>query len=370
VASAAPRAAGPRTWLLLAEKRGDNAQVEALAEHLPWSCERRDLRMRPPFDVEKPRVRATLDHLDPERSDALEPPWPDLILTVGRRPSMAALWVKERSGGRTRIVLVGKPSGRFADFDLVIGSAEVQLPPLPNTLGIALPLLRVDPAALAAASDAWRPALEGLPRPLVGLLVGGSTGPYRLDDAAVERLLALARDVVARGGTPYATTSRRTPRAAVERLRRGLPPEARLFAWSEDATDNPYLGLLGLADGFAVTGDSVSMLVEVARLRRPLSIVPLSTAPFGAVDQLRRAAVRRLFDRSGAGPGAALRRRLAVALFRAGLATQTRDFEALHGLLEARGLAVRRRLSLEPPRGEVPDDLGVAAERVRALCSA
>jgi hypothetical protein len=30
----------PRTWLLLADKRGDNAQAEALASALGWPCER------------------------------------------------------------------------------------------------------------------------------------------------------------------------------------------------------------------------------------------------------------------------------------------------------------------------------------------
>ena len=41
----------------------------------------------------KPWVRPSLHHIDLARSDALEPPWPDLIITVGRRPSMAATGV-------------------------------------------------------------------------------------------------------------------------------------------------------------------------------------------------------------------------------------------------------------------------------------
>ena len=37
------------------------------------------------------------------------------------------------------------------------------------------------------------------------------------------------------------------------------------------------MGLLGLADGFVVTGDSISMMVEIARLGRPLAIFDLPT---------------------------------------------------------------------------------------------
>ena len=44
-----------------------------------------------------------------------------------------------------------------------------------------------------------------------------------------------------------------------------LPDGARLHRWHPDAKpeENPYLGLLGLADGFVVTADSASMVVEV-----------------------------------------------------------------------------------------------------------
>ena len=101
--------APPRVWLVLGDKRGDNAQVEVLADALGWPCERKQLVLEPEWVQRKPRVAASLHHLDLERSSRLEPPWPDLVLTIGRRPSMAALWIREQSGGRTRIALIGKP---------------------------------------------------------------------------------------------------------------------------------------------------------------------------------------------------------------------------------------------------------------------
>ena len=54
---------------------------------------------RAPYVMGKPHFRASLYHID-RALRALEPPWPDLILTVGRRPSMAALWVKAQAQGR------------------------------------------------------------------------------------------------------------------------------------------------------------------------------------------------------------------------------------------------------------------------------
>ncbi len=134
----------PRVWLVLGDKPGDNAQAEVVAAALPWPCKRKRLAMRPPYVHGKPRVRPSLHHIDAARSDPLEAPWPDLVITVGRRPSMAALWIREQSGGRCKIVQIGKPSGRVEWYDLVIAGAEVVLPPLSNVLSLTLPLMLVD----------------------------------------------------------------------------------------------------------------------------------------------------------------------------------------------------------------------------------
>ncbi len=357
----------PTLWLLLGDKRGDNAQVEALADALGWPGERRTLAFLPPWDVEKPRFRVTRSHVDLDRSDRLQPPWPDLILTVGRRPAMVALWVAEQSGGRTKVVMIGKPSGLLSRFDLVITSAEVQIPALANVLRISLPLLRVDEAAVSEAAEAWRPRWAALPRPLVAVLVGGPTNPFVYDASVTERLLALVDRVAATGGTPYVTTSRRTPEALTRALEEKLPDRAQLYRWAPDAKENPYRALLGLAEGFVVTADSLSMLVEVVRLRRPLQILPLPTSRLGAIDGWRRAALHRLFEPARGRAAGRVREGLGRGLHRIGVAKHTRDFTAFHAMLIDRGLARWAGEGFQPPDGRVPDDLETAAERVRSL---
>jgi hypothetical protein len=351
-----------RVWVLLGDKPGDNAQVEAVVEALGWPCERRTLHWRAPYATAKPRFRATLDHVERSRSGPLEPPWPDLILTIGRRPSMVGLWIKEQSAGRSRIVLFGKPSGMLTHFDLVVAGAEVQLPAQPNVLPIQLPLMRPRATEIEAAVAEWRPRLAALPRPLLAFLVGGPTVPFAFDSSVSKRLCRIAGEIVASGGTPYVTTSRRTPRAMVEALRAQLPPGGQLFEWTPDRVDNPYLALLGLADGFIVTGDSVSMMAEVVRARKPLAILELPLGRLGAVDQVRRSVLRRLFHRRG-GPG----RLVAAAAAQAGLLAATRDFRAFHHRLLEAGLAVRAGQALAPPRGAVPDDLPAVVARIKAL---
>lgn len=357
----------PRVWLLLGDKRGDNAQVLAIEQALGWRCERKHLEMQEPWTVAKPRVEASLHHVDLARSDPLEPPWPDLIITIGRRPSMVALWVAEQSGGRPRLVLVGKPSGKMERFDLVIVGAEAQMPPLDSVLRIALPLMRADETAVETAARAWAPRLADLPRPLVGFMVGGPTGPFVYDRTVADRLLGLAADVVAQGGTPYLSTSRRTPPATIAALVDRLPNQARLFRWTPDAPDNPYLGLLGLADGLVVTGDSISMIVESVRLHRPLAIFDLPSSRIGTLDHLRRSLAHLVFAPAVEAPPGSFRRRMALAAYRLGLVGHTRDFRAFYRMLFARGFAVPAGRPFAPPAGEVPDDLSQVVARIREL---
>ena len=327
----------PSVWLLVGEKAGDNAQIRVIAEALGWPVEERYVAMQPAWVRGKPRVRASLEHIDAQRSDALGPPWPDLVLTIGRRLSMVALWVREQSGGHTKLVLVGKPRRLARLFDLVVASAQYRVPRRRNVLRLDLPLMRVDRNALAAAADAWRARLAAFPRPLTALLVGGPTKPVRFDAAIAKRLAGeAARLAVDAGGSLYVTTSRRTPVDVVDALAASLPAGTPLYRWSPEAKDNPHLALLGLADRFVVTSDSLTMMVEVARLGRPLAIFLLPPA---------RGVFGRVWRTIGRG----------------------RDLYAVPRMLIEQGIAVRVGTPFHSPSPLPRDELPRVVTRIRAL---
>ncbi len=361
----------PRTWVILSDKRGDNGQVETIVDALGWPVEHKYVHMRPEWVLGKPRYRPSLDHLDLAQSDPLEAPWPDLILTVGRRPSMVALWVRQQSGNRTKIVLVGKPSGHMLDFSLVIASAENQMPPMANFLPTTLPLMRVSEADVAAEAAAWRDRLAPLDKPLVAMLIGGETNPFIMNRKVAEDLAATAHWVVDElGGTPYVTTSRRTTAEVIEVLRERLPPQAVFYQWSAEAADNPYRALLGTADGFIVTGDSVSMMVEVIYLHKPLAIFPLPVGWLGGIDQLRRSLAHWLFNPRCESGADRLRHRLARGVFHVDVfkvLCATRDFRAFHRMLVAQGLAVWSGQPFRRKQVALPDDVGAVVRRIEGL---
>ncbi|MEM1154171.1 MAG: ELM1/GtrOC1 family putative glycosyltransferase [Pseudomonadota bacterium] len=361
----------PRTWVILSDKRGDNGQVDTIVDALPWPVDHKYVHMQPQWVLGKPRYRPSLDHLDLAQSDSLEAPWPDLIITVGRRPSMVALWVRQQSGNKTKIVLVGKPSGHMLDFSLVIASAENQMPPMQNFLPTTLPLMRVSEADVAAETLSWESRFAALDRPLIAILVGGETNPFVMNTAVANELVATARWVVEDlKGTPYITTSRRTTPEVVEVLKRDLPEQAVFFAWSADSSDNPYRALLGSADGFIVTGDSVSMMVEVIYLHKPLAIFPLPTGWLGGLDQLRRSLAHWLFNPRLDSAADQIRHRVARGVYYLDVfkvLCATRDFRAFHQLLVDCDMAVWSGQPFRTSAAELPDDVGKVIKRIESL---
>lgn len=274
----------PRTWLMIGPKAGDNAQIYGLAEALGWPFEERRIVWRKTELLTNLTLGITLLGIKRRQSDRFEPPWPDLIVSAGRRNEPVCRWIQReaaKDGHRVRLVHVGRPWARHEFFDLVVTTPQYRLPDKPVILQNTTPLHRVTQEGLAEAAALWAPRFAHLPKPYSVVLLGGNAGPYTLDaecgDLIGRFATARARET---GGSVLVTTSRRTPKSAVEALRRAIADVPNyVYAWSKDATDNPYFGLLALGDAFMVTCDSMSMLTEAAYTRRPVHIFDLDDNP-------------------------------------------------------------------------------------------
>lgn len=358
----------PRVWLLVGEKPGDNAQIVNLVEAVGWDYEAKKIFVKPKWVVGKPKVRPRVDHIDLARSDSLCGPWPDLVITVGRRLSSVGLWIKRESAGMTRLVVVGNPRRMLSSVDLIVVASQYVLNPGPNVARHDLPFMHVDPGTLERAAALWRSRFADSPRPLTALMVGGPTGGLRFDLETARRLFDQSVASVERsGGSLYITTSRRTPPEVVESLRRDCPESVRIFEFHADAppNENPYHALLALADRFVVTTDSVSMMVEVARLGRPLSIFPLESM-MGRFERglVALGLVRPLCPRTDPIPAGGLRARTMVRL---GRPSHNRDLSAIPRLLVEKGLASWLGEEWNAPSNFVDHELEEVASRIRAL---
>jgi mitochondrial fission protein ELM1 len=358
----------PRVWLVIGEKRGDNAQIVNLAEAVGWEYEVKTIVVKPQWAIKKPKVRPTLDHIDLERSDSLEAPWPDLVITAGRRLSCVGFWIKRASAGKARLVMIGKPRRLLDSVDLIVAASHYALKPGPNVVRHDLPLMHADQRMLESAAALWQSRLAENSRPLTALMVGGPTGGLRFDlETAHDLFEKTIESVEESGGSLYITTSRRTPSDVVEMLRRECPEKARLFEFDSEAppSENPYHALLALADRFIVTTDSISMMVEVARLGRSLAIYPLESETGGFERGLTALGLLRpLSPRQDSIPGGGL---WARTMYRLGRPDYNRDLSAIPRLLVEKGRAGWLGDVWIDSSPYVDDELEAVAERIRSL---
>ncbi len=364
----------PRVWVMMGHKAGDNSQILALAEGLGWPFTIKHLVYRPTELLTNLIAPRTLLGIVRRQSSPLVPPWPDLIVSAGRRNEPVCRWVQLRADRRVRLVHCGRPWAALECFDLVVTTPQYRLPQQPNVLHNTTPLQRVSEPRLEAARAIWEPGLAPLPRPRIAVMVGGNAGPYVLDREAAA-LLGQAAGALARkqGGSLLVTSSARTPKPALDALAANLDCPAEVFRWTpERAADNPYFGYLALADAFIVTGESMSMLTEACSTRKPVYMFDLDTGP-----ELKWPLLEPLI---GGVPGSSWRRRLRrlrfqPLVYRTAMVTGpmrlTRDVRVIQHQLIAAGRAVWLGQEF-PPGPPLPplDDVARAVARVKALFEA
>ena len=335
--------AAPRVWVLTGNKAGDNSQVLALAEALGWPFEiKRFVHTR--FEiVPNMLLRSTIAGIDREQSSPLEAPWPDLVISAGRRNEPIARWIKKQAPQTVKTVHVGRPWSRLHHFDLIITTPQYRLPVRPNVLHNQTPLHRVNRERLVREAARWQDRLAHLPRPFVTVVVGGSSGPYSFCTRAAERLAKDACDFARRvGGSLLITTSARTPAPTIDVLEQNLDVPHFLFRWEPNAKDNPYFAFLGSAEHVIVTGDSMSMLAEACATRKSVHIFDLGEGENAMRPETAEAAIalRRARDANRPLEGTHIKAFLYRQMMRFGPERLSRDIRIIHGYLVDSGRAV------------------------------
>ena len=286
----------PRIWVLLGPRTGDNNQALALGEGLGLPFETRTLAYNP-LQALSAWLWPTALTLNRDSRGHLQPPWPDLVIAIGRRSVPVARWIRKRNGGRTRLVRIGHPRIDPSLFDLVITTRQYPVPPGDNVLLLPLAMSRfATPPEPTAEEVEW---LAGLPAPRRLLAIGGATKYWSL---SADRVGESAERLQVGDGSLIVATSRRTDPEVTQAVRRVLAPSARLV----DGAVPRFPVLLNAADEIFVTGDSVSMLSEAILTGKPVGLVPieqddkgrrkLGDTPPEAGPNARRRDLRRFWD--------------------------------------------------------------------------
>jgi mitochondrial fission protein ELM1 len=224
-------------------------------------------------EIQKPKG---LRRLFSSHRHGFSPPWPDLLITCGKQSAAVSLAVRRASENKTFTVHIQDPFTDPARFDVVIVPAHDKVRG-ENVFVTQGAVHHVTAEKLSQANEHFRPLLGTLPRPLISVLIGGKNKRQGFTDAwahdFAQKLFSAAKNT---GGGLAITFSRRTGQRNENIIRQdlaGIPS----YIWDGQG-ENPYFGLLALADAIVVTSDSISMVSEACSTGKPVFIYEMPKA--------------------------------------------------------------------------------------------
>ena len=261
--------AGRRCWIITDGKTGMDVQVRGVADALGLAYDIKHVspeglwRALAPFAPVRPGERFAAP------GSPFAPPFPDFALATGRLsiPYLRAL--RRRAGPRTYCVVLQDPRTGAGIADLIWVPAHDRRRG-GNVITTLTAPHSFTQARLAALRQAPPAALDALPRPRVGVILGGPNAVYSFSPKAISRLSAGLGVLAASAGSFLVTPSRRTPAAMLAAVNAATQTYPRLL-WNGDGR-NPYAEFLANADILVVTADSVNMTGEACATGRPVYV--------------------------------------------------------------------------------------------------
>jgi len=261
----------PACWVVTEGYVGLENQALGMAEALGLTPVTKTVAARQPWRSLPPRVwinRVGFRALE----GLIAPPWPEVVVSCGGQAALAAYLIRHDSGGRTFTIHVQKPALPAREFDVLVVPKHDGLAG-PNVIETEGAVHRVTKAKLAEAAERLSGRYARLPKPRVAVLIGGSNNRYRLTSDRMRVLAGQLAALAKSGAGLMVTPSRRTEPAAARILAEALTGLSADI-W-DGAGENPYFGLLALADAILVTRDSVSMTSEAVFTGKPVHVIDL-----------------------------------------------------------------------------------------------
>ena len=265
-----PDIANASSWVIHDGAAGNARQALALATTLGLKPRIVDLQLAHPWDWFAPRLRiAAARGMRDRNGPPIAPPWPEIVIGCGRRAALLTRCLRTWSQGQCFAVQILDPRIASMHFDVVVTPRHDQVdgPNVIETLGA---LNAIDEAWLAVGRNDFS-ELGDLARPRTAVLIGASNAAVALDDRYFANLHeALSRQYAEHGGSFLVSTSRRTPPERIQILRQQFSNWPGSFWGGSEDGENPYAGILGWADRFIVSADSVNMISEACATGKPV----------------------------------------------------------------------------------------------------
>lgn len=257
-------------WIVTEGMAGTENQCLGVAEALGVIPVVKRIGLRQPWKMLSPYLG--LEQPFTFHGDVLCPPWPDLLISSGRKAVAAARYIRRKSGGKTFIVHIQDPRIHAGIFNIVAVPAHDRMRG-ENVIVTRASPNRITPQRLQEGRQDFADILRGVPGPRVAVLLGGNSRRHSLTPDAMKKLVTQLQELDRLGFGLMITASRRTGDDNLALLKTELK-DTKTFLW-DGRGDNPYFGLLGWADYILVTADSASMISEAATTGKPVYVIPL-----------------------------------------------------------------------------------------------
>ena len=272
-----PAADAPLIWVVSNGTQGMVAQALALAQAMDVSFFDVRIFTSPIYRLFPQMGAWPLMPISPRRNDRkLGPPWPDIIITCGKRSVGASLAIKRLSGGKTKIVQIQDPKVDPRHFDVMICPQHDPI----SQAGLGQMIVSKGSLNRLKMTDIAREA-KSLPKSLkakksykTAVMVGGNNRRYKANAEDFSRFGAALQEFAKAHNTHLVLMgSRRTPSYAMDAISASLGRVSHQI-W-DGKGDNPYPGILGVVDDIIVTSDSVNMASEACLTGKPVYIAQL-----------------------------------------------------------------------------------------------
>ena len=258
-------------WILADDRAGNVNQLLGIVEALGKPYEKKEIRYTGWVKLPNFIRGASFIGITAESKAKLTAPYPEIVLSAGRRSFPVALAIKKLSAGKTKVIQLmnpGKLEEKKADL-LILPVHDDYQGSAKNVMQVVGTPHRVTPEKLNQERKHWAPVFKKYPSPRVGVVVGGATKDKAFTLEHARELVKTVTDL--KPASLLVTTSRRTPKEIVTYLQKKLPNPKFFYRFGEKS-ENPYFGLLSMADTLVVTGDSMSMCSECAGTGVPVVI--------------------------------------------------------------------------------------------------
>jgi mitochondrial fission protein ELM1 len=251
------------TWILADHgKIGTYSQCLGIAQALGLTPTFKTMKPRLPWRILPPQLWFGALNSQERGHDALEGPWPDVLIAGGRVSAAPALAIKKKNKKCFTIMLQDPYiNARHYDCVVVPHHDHMKGPTIISVLGA---LHRLNEIELRVAAQNY-PHPSGVP--LTTLLLGGDNRRSRYQESDMKALAEALKNI---GGHCFITPSRRTSPELLQMLKNYLK-DFSYEIW-DGTGDNPYHAYLALADQIIVTQDSVSMISEACFTGKPVYI--------------------------------------------------------------------------------------------------